>query len=72
MNKSKHYIAGFIGLFLMFLGFDAMAVAPDFSAITTVVDFSTVISGIVSIMAALAGVYIISRGGSMILGKIRR
>lgn len=56
---------------LLFSGF-AFADPPDFSTLTTAVDFSTVITALLTIMAALAGVYIVMRGGSLILSKIRR
>lgn len=48
------------------------ALPPDFTPLTSAVDFSTVISAVLGIMAALAGVFIVMRGGSLILGKIRR
>lgn len=59
-------------LFLAFLAPQAFAVPPDFSTLTAAVDFSTVITALLGIMASLAGVYIVMRGGSMVLQKIRR
>lgn len=51
---------------------NALAVGPDFSTLTNSVDFSTVTSAIMGIFAALATVYIVIRGGGLILSKIRR
>jgi len=49
----------------------AFAVAPDFTSLTASIDFSTAISAILLVMAALAGVYIIMKGGDLILSKLR-
>jgi len=60
--------------FVSMLGFGAMAAnatAPDFSTLTAAVDFSTVITAILLVMAGLAGVYIIWVGGGMILTKLK-
>lgn len=50
----------------------AFAAAPDFTTLTAAVDWSTAIAAILLVMAGLAGVFIVSGGGSMILDKIRR
>lgn len=62
----------YFGIIAMLFGGAAFADPPDFSTLTTAVDFSTVITALLTIMAALAGVYIVMRGGSLILSKIRR
>jgi hypothetical protein len=49
----------------------ANAAAPDFTTLTAAVDFSTVITATLSILASLAGVYIIWKGGKMILRAIK-
>jgi hypothetical protein len=45
--------------------------APDFTTLTDSVDFSTAIAAILLVMAGLAGVYIVMKGGSLILSKLR-
>lgn len=57
---------------MMLFGGSAFADPPNFTTLTSAVDFSTVISSLLTIMAALAGVFIVMRGGSLILSKIRR
>jgi hypothetical protein len=47
------------------------AEAPDFSTLTDSVDFSTAITAILLVMAGLASVYIVMKGGSLILSKLR-
>lgn len=48
------------------------AAPPDFSTLTTGIDFSTAITAILAAMAALAGVYIVMKGGQLILSAIRK
>lgn len=43
----------------------------DYSTITAAVDFSTVLTGITAVGAALAGVYIAIKGARMLLGFLR-
>ncbi|ANE57485.1 hypothetical protein AYM39_21385 [Methylomonas sp. DH-1] len=73
-RKNAFFILkAFLGLFLMAFGLEAFAEAPeppDFTSLTEAVDFSTVKTALMAIMAALAAVFIVSRGGSMILRKI--
>jgi hypothetical protein len=72
MKSFKCYIVMFIAAVFMTAGFPAFAEPPAFTTLTAAVDFSTVISSLLTIMAALAGVFIVMRGGSLILSKIRR
>ncbi|BBL58142.1 hypothetical protein [Methylomonas koyamae] len=69
-KNASFLLKAFLGLFLMAFGLDAFAEPPDFTDLTDAVDFSTVITALMTIMGALAGVYIVNRGGNMILGKI--
>ena len=72
MNIKDLFIFKFVfGLFLMLFGFNVFATAPDFSTLTAAVDYSTVIAAVLTVMAALGGVYIVMAGGSMILSKLR-
>lgn len=70
--KTKTLIQTLIALFLMTLGLNAFADPPSFTTLTAAVDFSTVISSVLTVFAALAGVYIVMKGGRMILGSIKR
>jgi hypothetical protein len=45
--------------------------AETLSDLAAQVDYSTAISAILTIMAALAGIYIVTRGGELILSKIK-
>lgn len=49
----------------------ASAAGPDFSPLTSSVDYSTAIIAILAVMAGLAGVYIVMSAGSLILERIR-
>lgn len=69
MNIVKFLLAA---LALFAISFAANATGPDFSSLTTAVDFSTTITAILGVFAGLAGVFIIIRGGTLILDKIRR
>lgn len=44
----------------------------DYTTITGAVDFAGVITGVASVAAALAGVYIAIKGASMLLSFLRR
>lgn len=49
----------------------SFAAAPDFTTLTASVDFSTATAAILLVMAGLAGVYIVMKGGALILSKLR-
>lgn len=61
----------FASLAMFLSSFGAWAAGPDFSSLTSAVDFSTVITAIMAIAAALAGVYVVMRGADMVLSKLR-
>lgn len=61
----------FITLFSMLFGQSVFALPPDFTTLTAAVDFSTVITAVLGIFAALASVYIVVAGGRMILTRLR-
>ena len=67
MNVAKRYYAVPLAL----VSGSAFAVPVDLSSVTDAVDFSTVISSLLLVAAALAGVYIAWKGAKMILGAIR-
>lgn len=69
-------LKGFIGSLLAMVGGAAFAqeapLGPDFSSLTSAVHFDTAQAAILGIMAALAVLYVVIRGGSLVLSKIRR
>lgn len=69
----KKFLLVLIAAAMSLFGASAFAVvAPvDLTAVTAAVDFSTVISGVLLVAAALAGVYIAWKGAKMILTAIR-
>jgi hypothetical protein len=73
MKAKMLYLFSALAAFLM-VPFTAFAdpTAPDFSSLTSSLDFSTVITAVLLVMAGLAGVYIVVKGGSLILNAIRR
>ncbi|MEJ2630946.1 MAG: hypothetical protein P8015_06945 [Acidihalobacter sp.] len=50
----------------------AQTTGTDYSSLTGAVDFTTAITAILAVFAALAGVYVVMKAGSLILSKIRR
>lgn len=54
----------------LFSGF-TMAAGPDFSAMTTGIDFSTAITAVIAVGTALAGLYIAIAGAKGVLRMIR-
>lgn len=72
MKKFQKLIHKFgLGLASLLFAGSAMALPPDFTTLTSSVDYSTAIAAILLVFAALAGVYIVMSGGSMILNKLR-
>ncbi len=67
----KKYLLALIASLMLFIGTNAFAVGPDFSTITSSVDFSTVVTGVMAVAVALVGVYIAVRGARMLLSFVR-
>jgi hypothetical protein len=63
------FIAYVLGLFLSLIGL-ANAAAPDFSTLAAGVDFSTLITALMAMFAAMAGVGIVAKGGAFIVRKL--
>lgn len=63
------FLAGLVG----FLGLTggALAAPPDYSSLTTAVDFSTTIAAVMAVAALIAGLYLAIRGAKTILAFIR-
>lgn len=53
------------------LSVPAFAAGPDFSGLTSQIDWTTAIAAILLVMGGLAGVYIVMKGGDLILTKLR-
>ena len=70
-NATGKIVATATGVATLGSSLVANAAAPDFSTLTAAVDFSTVITAILLVMAGLAGVYIVWVGGGMILTKLK-
>jgi hypothetical protein len=49
----------------------ANAAAPDFSTLTSSVDFATVVTAVLAIAGLIAAVFVAVRGAKMVLGMIR-
>ncbi|EAM3850990.1 hypothetical protein I8D88_001412 [Salmonella enterica] len=49
----------------------AMAAPPDFTTLLTEVDYSTVMTAILSIAGLIAGVYVLTSGVKKVLGAIK-
>lgn len=49
----------------------AFAAAPDYTSLTTSVDFAGVITAILAVAATIAGLYVAIRGAKTVIGMIR-
>lgn len=67
MLKLKVLLSMLLFMMLSMLGLSAHAVPVDLTSLTSVVDFSTVISSILLVAAALAGVAIAWKGAKIVL-----
>lgn len=68
----KKCLSLLIAAAMSLFGVSAFAVPVDLTSVTSAVDFSTVITGLLLVAAALAGVYIAWKGATMIVNAIRR
>lgn len=66
----KKYLLGLLVTAMSISGM-SFATGPDFTSLTSAVDFTTVIAAILLVAAALAGVDIVIKGAKMILAAIR-
>ena len=60
-----------VAVALALVGFSAMADGPDYASLVSAVNFTSVISSIISVAAVLAGVYVVRKGIKLVLGAIR-
>lgn len=49
----------------------AQATPPDFSTLTSSIDFSTVITGVMAVAAVMVGVYVAIKGAKIVLQMVR-
>lgn len=66
----KTYIGLLFGLVLTLFGLSAYAAGPDYATLTAAVDFSTLITALMALFVAMAGVGIVAKGGSFLVRKI--
>lgn len=69
-NLKKMAVAG-LALVTGFFAAAASAAPVDFTSLTSSVDFSSVITAILLVAAALMGVYIAWKGAKMIISAVR-
>ena len=67
----KAIITMLFGLFLSLLSICSYAAGPDFSGLTSQIDWGTCIAAVLLVMGGLGGVYVVMTGGSLILSKLR-
>lgn len=68
----KRFLAAVLGVSGVVLAEPAFAAGgPDFTTLTSAVDFSTATTAIMSIFGLLAVVYVAMKGGSMIMSVLR-
>lgn len=66
------YGAVVVGSVAFLPGMAMAATGPDFSTLTSSVDFSTVVTGVMAVAAALVGVLVAKRGAYILLSFIGR
>jgi len=49
----------------------AQATPPDFSTLTSAIDFSTVITGVMAVAGVMVGVYVAIKGAKIVLQMVR-
>lgn len=70
MFKIKNLLVGLLAALGLVAG-SAFAVGPDYTPISTAVDFSTVGTSIIAISALVAAVYVVSKGARMVIAAIK-
>ncbi|MBK1889965.1 hypothetical protein Undi14_07935 [Undibacterium sp. 14-3-2] len=71
MNKNIQRGLALVGAIAVSGSAMAAGTGPDFSTLTSAVDFSTVITAIMAISATLMGVYIAIKGAKTVVGMIK-
>lgn len=67
----KNLIVRATGLVVVGASSAALAVPPDFTALTSQIDMSTTSAALLLAAAALVGVYILWKGANMIMGAFK-
>lgn len=70
-NFKTVLVAAFVSATSLFVAPAALALPPDFTALTTAIDLSTVSTASLVALAALMGLYLIISGGKTIVGFFR-
>lgn len=71
MKLNQIAFRSIVGLVSVAAAGSAAAAGPDFSGITSAVDWGSVVTGIIAVAALAAAVYVAVRGAKMLLGMIR-
>lgn len=72
MRFFKNLVGFIVGATFSMLALTSIAMAGTYDSIITAVDWSAVVTGVVSIGALVAAVFIVLRGVRMLLSVIRR
>ncbi len=70
-NKLKFVLFSALALCLSALGVPAFAAGPDLSSLTSSIDFSTVVTAILAVAAAIIVVHIAWKGAKMVLAAVK-
>jgi len=72
LKKNKTLVAGSSVAAISMIPMAAFALPPDFTALTGAIDLSTVGAAVLGVMASIAGIVVLVRGGQMILSALKR
>ena len=64
--KRVAFVAGSMGVSVV-----AFAAPPDYTSLTSSVDFAGVVTAILAVAATIAGLYVAIRGAKTVIGMIR-
>ena len=71
MKAVKKASFALTSVLLAILALPALAVAPDYTTLTSSVDFGSVITGILALAAVIMGVYVVVKGVKFLFGMLR-
>jgi hypothetical protein len=69
--RSAARISSLVAATALVVPFSAHAEAPDFSQLTSGVDFSSVTTAVMAVGVVLMGVYVAIKGAKIVLGMVR-
>lgn len=71
LKKFGSHVAAAVVIGGMTAAANAQASAPDFTSVTSAIDFSTVITAILAVAGIMAGVYVAFRGAKFALRALK-